>query len=129
MERLVVVETSKSVEEACRALGETVAAHGFAVIQVHDMRAMLAEKGAALDREVRLFEVCNPGHAKGALEIDVRVSAALPCTISVFSEGEHAKFAFLRPTVVLGMFEMAELFPIAQETEHVLREIVAAAAA
>ncbi len=128
MDNIVVVETSKPIDEACQALEEAIAEHRFGILHVHNVRQTLATKGVQFDREVRIFDVCNPQRAKQVLEKDPRMSAALPCAISVFSEGDKSKIAFIRPTVMLGLFGTAGLDPIAEEVERTIKEIVEAAA-
>jgi hypothetical protein len=46
----------------------------------------------------------------------------------VFSEGERTTFAFVRPTVMLGLFEIPELRPLAEDVERTVRAIVDRAA-
>jgi uncharacterized protein (DUF302 family) len=72
---------------------------------------------------VRTFDVCNPQRAKQALEENVLVAAALPCAIAVFAEGERTKVAFVRPTVMLGLFEMPQLERLAADVERTVRAI------
>lgn len=64
MEKLVVVETSKPIDEACQALEKSVIDHEFGVMHIHNVRQTLADKGVDFDREVRIFDVCNPHKAK-----------------------------------------------------------------
>lgn len=128
MDNLVVVETSKPIDEACQALAHAIAEHRFGILHIHDVRQTLASKGVRFDREVRIFDVCNPHRAKQVLEINPLMSAALPCAISVFGDGEKTKLAFIRPTVMLGLFGAADLGHIAEEVERTVTEIVEAAA-
>jgi uncharacterized protein (DUF302 family) len=128
MENIVVVESSKPIDEACQALERAVTEHRFGILHVHDVRQTLAKKGVPFDREVRIFDVCNPQRAKQVLEKSPLMSAALPCAISVFSEAGKTTFAFIRPTVMLGLFGVADLGPVAEEVERTVREIVEAAA-
>jgi uncharacterized protein (DUF302 family) len=127
MSALVVVESSKSMEQACHSLEDAVAAHGFGVLHVHDIRQSLAKKGVPFDREVRVFDICNPKRAREVLEQQVELAALLPCSIAVFSEGKHTKFSFVRPTALLGLVESPDIQPVAQEVERIVGEIVAAA--
>ena len=127
MHNVVVVETPKSMDEVCRALEESITQHRFGILHIHDVRPMLAKKGYVLDRDVRIYDVCNPQRAKQVLDQNMLVSAALPCAISVFEEGGKTKIAFLRPTVMLGLFELPELASAAAEVERVIEEIVNAA--
>lgn len=128
MENIIIVESSKSVEEACAALEKAVAEHRFGILHVHNVRETLSKKGVPFDRDVRIFDVCNPQRAKQVLENNPLMAAALPCAISVFSEGGKTKFAFIRPTVILGLFGPAGPTSVAEEVERTVRDIVEAAA-
>lgn len=127
MEHVVVVESVKSFEAACRALEAAIADHRFGVLHIHDVRPTLAKKGVVLDRDLRIYDVCNPQRAKQLLDQNMLVSAALPCAISVFEQGGKTKIAFLRPTAVLGLFGSPELASTAAEVEQTIEEIVRAA--
>lgn len=128
MDNVVVVETPKSFDDACGALERAIAEHRFGILHVHDVRQTLASKGIPFERAVRIFDVCNPQRAKQALEENVLVAAALPCAIAVFAEGERTTFAFLRPTVVLGLFAVPELEALAADVERTIHAIVDRAA-
>jgi uncharacterized protein (DUF302 family) len=127
MGALVIVDSNKSMEQACRSLEDAVVAHGFGVLHVHDIRQSLAKKGIPFDREVRVFDICNPARAREVLERQAEVAALLPCSIAVFSDGKHARFSYARPTALLGLVGSAEIEPVAQEVERIVGEIVAAA--
>ena len=128
MDNVVVVETSKPIDEACQSLERAITEHRFGILHIHNIRQTLANKGVPFDRDVRIYDVCNPQRAKQVLEQNPLMSAALPCAISVFSEGDKTKLAFVRPTVMLGLFGAAGLDPVAEEVERTVREIVEAAA-
>jgi len=128
MKNIIVVESSKSIDEACTALEKAVAEHRFGILHVHNVRETLAKKGVPFDREVRIFDVCHPQRAKQVLENNPLMSAALPCAISVFSEGDRTIIAFIRPTVMLGLFGRPDLGPVAEEVERSVTQIVEAAA-
>jgi uncharacterized protein (DUF302 family) len=128
MDALVVVESDKSLEEACRSLERAVAAHDFGVLHVHDIRQSLAKKGVPFDREVKVFDICNPRRARDVLEKRVELAALLPCSIAVFSIGKRSKFCFVLPSALLGLSGSPDLEPLAREVEQTVRQIVAAAA-
>ncbi len=127
MDNIVVVESSKPIDAACHALERAVAAHHFGILHVHNVRQTLADKGVRFDREVRIYDVCNPQRAKQVLDQNPLMSAALPCAISVFTEGAKTKLAFIRPTVMLGLFGAAGLEGVAEEVERAVKDIVDAA--
>ncbi len=129
MDNIVAVETTKPIDETCQALELAIANHHFGVLHVHNVRQALANKGVELDREVRIYDVCNPQRAKQVLEKDPLISTALPCAISVFSNGAKTKLAFIRPTVMLSLCGTPGLETVAEEVERIVKQIVQAAVA
>jgi len=127
-ERLFVAESARSMDEVCAALERSIAEHKFGLLHVHDVTGTLAKKGVVFDRPVKVFDVCNPHQAKKVLDANVLISTVLPCSISVFREGDRTRLAFVRPTVMLAMFESPGLGPVAAEVEASMRSIVETAA-
>lgn len=128
MDNFIVVDSRKPFEEACQALERSVTAHKFGVLHIHDLKKKLHEKGLAFDREVRVFDICNPQRAKETLEHDIRVAAMLPCAVAVHEEGGGSRFICARPSVMLDLAETAGLEEVAAEVEGTLKEIMASAA-
>jgi uncharacterized protein (DUF302 family) len=75
-----------SPDEIATRLGEAAARHKFGILHVHDLRQTLDAKGIQLGADCRVYDVCNPHAAATALRADMRVSAVLPCRISVFTQ-------------------------------------------
>ena len=96
-----IVESEKSFEQASTDLEAAVKRNGFGVLHVHDLGATLRGKGIAFDKECRVFEVCNPGQAAKVLAADMRLNMALPCRISVYTEGGRTKLGLIRPEKML----------------------------
>lgn len=96
-----IVDTQKSFEAAAADLEEAVGRHGFGVLHIHDLGATLRAKGVPFANECRVFEVCNPVQAGKVLEADMRLNMALPCRISVFTEGGHTRIGLIRPVAML----------------------------
>ena len=112
------VHTKKNLEEVGKALEAAAQRHKFGFLGVHDLKAKMQEKGVEFDRVCRVYEVCNPQQAKKVLEARMEISAALPCRISVYAEGDGLTLATLRPTALLSMFEVPGLQPVAEEVEE-----------
>ena len=68
MGNIVMVKTSKPMDKACTALEKAVAARRFGILHVHNVREALSKKGVSFDRDVRIFDVCNPQRAQQVLE-------------------------------------------------------------
>jgi uncharacterized protein (DUF302 family) len=96
-----IVDTPKSFETAAADLEQAVARHGFGVLHVHDLAATLRAKGVPFTEQCRIFEVCNPKIAGRVLSTDMRLNMALPCRISVFTEGGRTRIGLIRPVDML----------------------------
>jgi uncharacterized protein (DUF302 family) len=126
---LFEIESKKTLDQICKDLEKTVVAHKFGVMSVHNLKETMKKKGVEFDRECRIFEVCNPHQAKRVLEKNMQVSTALPCRISVFTEGGKVKLATLKPTALISYFNIPELQSVAAEVEDTLIKIMKEAAA
>jgi hypothetical protein len=58
----------------------------------------------------------------------MQISTALPCRISVFTEGREVKLATLKPTERISHFNVPELQSVAREVEGTLIQIMRDAA-
>ena len=125
---LHIVESRKPLDRVAKDLEEAVARHKFGVLGVHDLKAKLAEKGVVLSRECRIFEVCNPHQAKKVLDVNLEISTALPCRISVYEEGGVTKLATIKPTAMIDLYSSTGLKDVAREVEVTLEAIMAEAA-
>jgi uncharacterized protein (DUF302 family) len=126
---LHVVESRKPLDRVAQDLEAAVARHKFGVLGVHDLKATMAKKGVAFDRECRIYEVCNPQQAKRVLEANLEISTALPCRISVYEEGARTRLATIKPTAMIALYPNPELRGVAEDVEAVLVRIMDDAAA
>ncbi|MBI4890549.1 MAG: DUF302 domain-containing protein [Acidobacteria bacterium] len=120
--------STKTMEEIGSALRESAAAHKFGVLHVHDLQQKMREKGVEMERQVCVFEVCNPAQAKIVVEANPAISNALPCRIAVYEKDGRLVVSTMLPTMLIGMFGTEELQPVAAEVEAVLKAMVDAAA-
>ena len=125
---LHIVESSKPIDRVAKDLEEAVARHKFGVLGVHDLKATLAKKGVEFTRECRIFEVCNPHQAKKVLEVNLEISTALPCRISVYEENGRIKLATIKPTAMIALYSPPGLKAVAEEVEATLVAIMQEAA-
>ncbi len=125
---LLVVESKKTLIEVCDAMQAAVQKHKFGVLGTHNLKETMAKKGVAFERDCIIFEVCNPIQAKRVLESDMEVSTALPCRISVYTDGGRVRLATIKPTQMLAMFQVPELASVAREVEAAIAAIMNEAA-
>ncbi len=121
------VETSKSFDDAVRAVEQNTPAHGFRVLHTHDVAATLAEKG--FQREpLKIIEICNAKYAHEVLEKDVSAALMLPCPIVVLQHGGYTRISTMRPTLMSQMYPGKGLDEIAALVEKTAIAIVDASA-
>jgi uncharacterized protein (DUF302 family) len=65
-----------------------VTASGFGVLNRYEFRELLETKGFPIEREITVFEICNPAAAQKALEEHPEVAVYLPCRIALYAKGE-----------------------------------------
>jgi uncharacterized protein (DUF302 family) len=113
-----IVETTKAFDRAEADLEAAVKHHGFGVLHVHDLALTFLRKGVPFGEQCKIFEICNAEHAAKLLAGDMRLSMALPCRISVFTEKGQTKIGLIRPVQMLSaLSQQPELMRIAQEVE------------
>lgn len=113
-----IVESNKSFEQAATDLDAAVKRHGFGVLHVHDIGNTLRGKGVAFEPQVRVFEVCNPLQAAKVMAADLKLNMALPCRISVYTEGGKTLIGMIKPTAILSSLSQdATLGIVAKEVE------------
>jgi uncharacterized protein (DUF302 family) len=114
-----VVETRKTFDQASADLESAVKNHGFGVLHVHDLGSTLRSKGIAFEEQCKVFEVCNPMQAAKVLASDMRLNMALPCRISVFTEGGKTKIGLIKPEQMLATLSQdTTLLQVAKEVEE-----------
>ncbi|MGK0188693.1 MAG: hypothetical protein ACI9R3_004505 [Verrucomicrobiales bacterium] len=129
MKSLITTTTSKSIIDTATALRVAVEANEFGVMHVYNLKETMVKKGVEFDHDCQIFEVCQPGQAKRVLDIDMSVSTALPCRISIYREDAKTVIATIKPTSLLSMFDTPQLQQVAQEIEETIVSIMNEAAA
>ncbi|TAL85232.1 MAG: DUF302 domain-containing protein [Rhodanobacter sp.] len=120
-----IVETQKTFDQAVTDLDAAVRRHDFGVLHVHDLGATLRSKGLAFDRQCKIFEVCSPQQAAAVLASDMRLNMALPCRISVYTEGGTTFIGMIEPVALLGMLsQVAALKTTAHEVQEQTRRMI-----
>jgi len=69
-----------------KELEEKAKAAGFGVLNIYDFKKILESKGFPIEKDITVFELCNPQGAQQALTEIAAISVYLPCRISVYEE-------------------------------------------
>jgi uncharacterized protein (DUF302 family) len=118
------VETKKSVDEAVKAVEESLKNHKFGVLWQLDLPAKLQEKGVEFTQPYRILEVCNPVEAKRVLTQNSLVGYFLPCKVVIYEEQGTTKIGLPKPTVLMGVVNDPALKEVAERVENVLIQAI-----
>jgi uncharacterized protein (DUF302 family) len=118
------VETKKSVDEAVKAVEESLKNHKFGVLWQLDLPAKLQEKGVEFTQPYRILEVCNPVEAKRVLTQNSLIGYFLPCKVVIYEEQGTTKIGLPKPTVLMGVVNDPALKEVAEHVENVLIQAI-----
>jgi len=124
----ITVRTRKSLGEVRQRFEEAASEHKFGVLGMHDVGDRLRAKGLSFDRKFYVYEVCNPVAAKKVLDTNVRIGTALPCRVTIYTDGGNVVLETLKPTTMLAMFGEPTLEGTAREIEAAIESIMKEAA-
>ncbi len=117
------VATSKTFDEAVKAVEENTAAKGFRVLHTHDVAATLAEKG--FQREpLKIVEVCNAKYAHEVLQEDITAAMMLPCPILIYQQSGKTHISTMLPSVMGKFFPGKGIEAVAARVEKAVVAIV-----
>jgi len=102
------VQTSTPVIQVKEEIAEKAKAVGFGVLQAYEFREILKEKGYPIERNITVFELCNPAGAQEALTHTPQIAAYLPCRIAVYEEGFGTKLSTIGLEDILSAVETDE---------------------
>ena len=124
----ITMRTRKSLGEVRQRFEEAAAEHKFGVLGVHDVGDRLRAKGLSFDRKFYVYEICNPVAAKKVLDTNVRIGTALPCRVTIYTDGGEVVLETLKPTTMLAMFGEPTLDGTARDIEAAIESIMKDAA-
>jgi len=123
-----IVETPKSVEQAVADLQAAVQRHKFGVLHIHNLQETLKKKGVDFPNACQILEICNPQRANEVLSEDMDLNMALPCRVSVYSDGGKTKIGMMKPSAMLkALSDSPALADVAQDVEKTMIEMISEA--
>jgi uncharacterized protein (DUF302 family) len=118
------VQFRGTVPEAVQKLTEELKKRSFGVLSNIDVQKIIKEKlGEDMDGYV-ILDVCNPKHAKRALDAHKEVGLILPCKITIFENGDSVWISLYKPTEAIAVLGFEDLKPLAEEVEKELSSAI-----
>ena len=90
---IYTVETDIPVATVKAEMEAHAKEHGFGLLNVYEFKKILHDKGFPIEKEISVFELCNPPGAQQALSQIAAISVYLPCRISVYEEEGKTKLS------------------------------------
>ncbi|RMF37813.1 MAG: DUF302 domain-containing protein [Alphaproteobacteria bacterium] len=115
-----------SLDEIDARTRAALADAGFGVLTEIDVKATMKKK---LDVDLpgyRILGACNPKMAHGALQIEPRVGAMLPCNVILREVEDGVEVSAIDPVASMAAIDNAELKNVAGQVREMLRGVVAA---
>lgn len=81
---IYTVKTTQCIDTVKNELEAKAKEVGFGLLNTYDFKTILTEKGFPIEKEISVFELCNPPGAQQALSELPEISVYLPCRISVY---------------------------------------------
>lgn len=117
------VKTKKSFDQAAVDIRRVVEAKGWTVLQVYDLKEMLAVKGFSLT-PLKLIEICSAKYAYQFLKEDSLISLCMPCRISLYEKNGETFISGMRPVLIGEFFPDLDLGELPLKVNEDLKEIV-----
>jgi len=104
----IEVNTKKEmIEQEIEAKAKEV---GFGVLNSYNFTKILESKGFPIEKEITVFELCNPQGAHDALSNIAEISVYLPCRLSLYEENGKTILATIGFEDILNAVEVDEEF-------------------
>ena len=91
--------------------------HGFGVLKEYSFKELLKEKGFPIEKDITVYELCNPSGAQAALSSHPEISVFLPCRISLYEDNGKTVIS------TIGMEDMLNNFDIDDVLKNRLTEL------
>ena len=107
---IYTVQTRQNIDKVKTEIEAKAKEVGFGVLHTYDFKQILEGKGFPIEKDITVFEVCNPQAAQKALTKLASISVYLPCRISVYEEDGYATLATIGFEDMLGSVNVDEDF-------------------
>jgi len=81
---------------------------GFGVLGSYEFQKILQTKGFPIDKDITVYEVCNPSAAQEILQSMSAISVYLPCRLSVYEENGKTVLATINMKTVADSLDIDE---------------------
>jgi len=102
------IKTKTPLQKVKEELNLNAKEYSFGVLGSYEFKKILETKGFPIEKDITVYEVCNPKASQHVLMQFPEVSAFLPCRISVYSDGKHTVLSTMNISVILDSIDADE---------------------
>ena len=107
---IYTVTTTQNLHTVKAELESQAKEVGFGLLNTYDFKQILHTKGYPIEKEITVFEICNPPGAQQALSLIAEISVYLPCRISIYENDGQTTLATIGIEEMLGTADFNENF-------------------
>ncbi len=107
---IYTVKTPHCIDTVKKELEDKAKELGFGLLNTYEFKKILEEKGFPIEKEISVFELCNPPGAQQALSQLPEISVYLPCRISVYEDNGLTALSTIGLEEMINAFEVDERF-------------------
>ena len=104
------IVSDKPLQTLKDGLGEHAKESGFGVLGSYEFKKILKSKGFPIEKDITVYELCNPSAAQEALSALPEISVYLPCRLSLYEENGKSVMATIDIRDILKSVDIDEDF-------------------
>lgn len=97
------------------SLASSAKEFGFGILGSYEFKKILETKGFPIEKDITVFELCNPKGAQAVLSTIADVSVYLPCRLSIYEEDGQTVISTIDANHMIKSFNGDDAF-----NEHML---------
>lgn len=109
---IYTIRTKDSITTIREEMASKAKGAGFGILKEYSFKELLKEKGHPIERDIFVFELCNPIAAQAALSAHPEVSVYLPCRISLYEQDGKTVLSTIGIDDILDSFDLENEFKI-----------------
>ena len=90
---IYTVQTSTNINTVKQELESKAKEANFGLLNTYAFKQILETKGFPIEKDITVYELCNPSGAQQALSVIAAISVYLPCRLSVYEENGETTLA------------------------------------
>ena len=107
---IYTVKTSTNINTIKQELENKAKEAGFGLLKSYEFKNILESKGFPIEKDITVFELCNPPGAQQALTEIAAISVYLPCRISVYEKDGVTHISTIGFEEILSSVDVDERF-------------------